>query len=171
MKKPIETEFQWIKPDGKPTQYFADLIRNIQNSTDLGTTTNDNAAEGRIGELLTASAGAVSLVTGTPKNITSRLLTPGDWNIFAPAQFEGNGATTVTEVLASISTVSATLQDAIVGQHAHFRVASTADLMFPAFLFMRVSIAVPTTYYVVAQAAFGVSTYSVSAGIFARRAR
>ncbi len=29
MKKPVETDFQWIKPDGKPTQYFADLMRNL----------------------------------------------------------------------------------------------------------------------------------------------
>ena len=29
MKKPVEPDFQWIKPDGKPTQYFADLIRSL----------------------------------------------------------------------------------------------------------------------------------------------
>ncbi len=29
MKKSVETDFQWIKPDGKPTQYFAELIQNL----------------------------------------------------------------------------------------------------------------------------------------------
>jgi len=29
MRKPVETDFQWIKPDGKPTQYFSELMQNI----------------------------------------------------------------------------------------------------------------------------------------------
>ena len=29
MRKPVEPDFQWIKPDGKPTQYFIELIRNM----------------------------------------------------------------------------------------------------------------------------------------------
>lgn len=32
MKKPVETDFQWIKPDGRPTQYFADLIKNLSDN-------------------------------------------------------------------------------------------------------------------------------------------
>lgn len=32
MKKVVETDFQWIKPDGKPTQYFADLIRSLSEN-------------------------------------------------------------------------------------------------------------------------------------------
>lgn len=32
MKKPVEPEFQWIKPDGRPTQYFLELVRNIQEN-------------------------------------------------------------------------------------------------------------------------------------------
>lgn len=33
MKKPVESDFQWIKPDGKPTQYFLELIQSLsQNS-------------------------------------------------------------------------------------------------------------------------------------------
>lgn len=32
MKKPVEPDFQWIKPDGKPTQYFLELIRNLSEN-------------------------------------------------------------------------------------------------------------------------------------------
>lgn len=32
MKKPVEPEFQWIKPDGKPTQYFLELVRNLSDN-------------------------------------------------------------------------------------------------------------------------------------------
>lgn len=29
MKKPVEPDFQWIRPDGKPTQYFLELIQDM----------------------------------------------------------------------------------------------------------------------------------------------
>jgi len=29
MRKPVEPDFQWIKPDGKPTQYFIELVRDM----------------------------------------------------------------------------------------------------------------------------------------------
>lgn len=32
MKKPVEPDFQWIKPDGKPTQYFLELIQNMSEN-------------------------------------------------------------------------------------------------------------------------------------------
>lgn len=32
MKKPVEPDFQWIKPDGKPTQYFLELIQNLSEN-------------------------------------------------------------------------------------------------------------------------------------------
>lgn len=31
MRKPVEGDFQWIKPDGKPTQYFLELIQELSN--------------------------------------------------------------------------------------------------------------------------------------------
>lgn len=32
MKKPVEPSFQWIKPDGTPTQYFVDLIQSLSRN-------------------------------------------------------------------------------------------------------------------------------------------
>lgn len=32
MKKPVEPSFQWMKPDGTPTQYFAELIQNFSKN-------------------------------------------------------------------------------------------------------------------------------------------
>lgn len=32
MKKPVLTDVVWIKPDGTPTQYFAELIQNISKN-------------------------------------------------------------------------------------------------------------------------------------------
>lgn len=32
MKKAVDSAFQWIKPDGTPTQYFAELIQNLSDN-------------------------------------------------------------------------------------------------------------------------------------------
>lgn len=32
MKKSVESDFQWIKPDGKPTQYFFELIKSLSDN-------------------------------------------------------------------------------------------------------------------------------------------
>lgn len=32
MKKPIDGSLQWMKPDGKPTQYFLELMQNLQKN-------------------------------------------------------------------------------------------------------------------------------------------
>jgi hypothetical protein len=86
-------------------------------------------------------------------------------------QFKGTGSTTVTEVIASISTTSATL-NTTVGRHWQWRGPSSTDLYFAVLVGpLRVSIAASTTYYLVAQAAFAVSTYKATGSLFARRAR
>jgi hypothetical protein len=32
MKKPVDSDQQWIRPDGKPTQYFLELVQNISKN-------------------------------------------------------------------------------------------------------------------------------------------
>lgn len=49
MKKSVESDFQWIKPDGKPTQYFYELIKNI---SDNGLTQKVSAIEPTNGQVL-----------------------------------------------------------------------------------------------------------------------
>lgn len=31
MRKPVDTGFKWMNPDGTPTQYFAELIQSISD--------------------------------------------------------------------------------------------------------------------------------------------
>lgn len=50
MKKSVEVDFQWIKPDGKPTQYFAELIQNL---SDNGLTMPVSKAAPANGDVLT----------------------------------------------------------------------------------------------------------------------
>lgn len=143
-----------------------------------GTTTNDSAGTGLVGEYVSAtvaSGSAVSLTTDTPANVTSISLTAGDWDVWVTGQFGGGGTTTVGYYATSISTTSATLSTAddrrtfsyggaatIFGGLA--RVTSNCGAT-------RVSISSTTTVYMVAQAGFGVSTMNAYGTIHARRVR
>lgn len=77
----------------------------------VGTTTNDNAATGNIGEIVNskvAVGSAVTFTTATAMNITSISLTAGDWLVSGNVNFSETTAT-VTSRTASIGTTSATL--------------------------------------------------------------
>lgn len=76
-----------------------------------GTNTNDSAAAGYKGEVISsniASASAVSLTTATTANVTSVSLTAGDWLVCGSTYFVTNAATVVSVVAAGISITSAT---------------------------------------------------------------
>lgn len=148
-------------------EYFQDTI---QSNRIRGTATSDSAAAGLLGELLSSGPTSQALTTATPANITSLLLTAGDWELSAPIQFNGAGGTTTTDLQASINTVSATL-DLTLGRSGHWR-GSTVDLYFPMVLGpLRVSLSTSTTYFLVAQAAFTGSTFGATGALHARRAR
>lgn len=76
-----------------------------------GTTTNDNAATGYIGEYLSStvlSGSAVSLSGGVAKDITTLALTGGDWDVWGTIALGGSmGASTFT--VGWISLTSATV--------------------------------------------------------------
>lgn len=79
----------------------------------IGTTTNNNAAAGSVGEyieqvILYASAAAITRNTVT--NCFSISLTAGDWDVFGNLLFATVG-TTANSLTASISTVSANVDD------------------------------------------------------------
>lgn len=66
-----------------------------------GTTTNDSANAGSVGEVLqsTVVAGsAVALTTATAANVTSLVLTAGDWEVYAACDHTWTGTTATIEV-------------------------------------------------------------------------
>lgn len=136
-----------------------------------GTTTNDNATSGNVGQLMSNSNSA-SLTTNTPANIAQVTLTAGDWDVAGAGSFSGAGATVTSDVRLSISATSATL-DTTIGQYFEFRnSAGITDFMFyPTVGPLRVSLSGSTTYYLVAQATFTTSTYGANGFIRARRVR
>ena len=74
-----------------------------------GTTTNDNAEAGRIGEYVSAtvaSGSAIVIPNNTASNVTSISLTAGDWDVCGNVGFTMSG--TCNNVQCYISTTSAT---------------------------------------------------------------
>lgn len=149
------------------------------NATDFisqflkGTTTNDNASAGEVGqeiESLVASGSAVSLTTATAANITSVSLTAGDWDVSGNVNFTET-TSTVTARSAGISTTSATVPTD--GSEAFCGVQSTVtsetnSITLP---IKRVSLSGTTTTYLVAKATFSAGTCAGFGAIVARRVR
>lgn len=143
----------------------------------LGTTTNDSASTGRVGEYLSstvASGSAISLTTDTSANVTSLSLTAGDWDVWGDIEFLSGASTTIPALTASLSTTSAT---------ADFTAGNFANLNYPAGTVLgvanstvkvgprRISIAATTTVYLVGRATFGTSTLTAWGILRARRVR
>src|SRR5690348_13475523 len=72
-----------------------------QSALLVGTATNDNAAAGQIGEVISSTvliADKVPLANGTPKTITSIILTPGDWDVWGNVAWVSDTTTTATSL-------------------------------------------------------------------------
>jgi hypothetical protein len=128
-------------------------------------------ALGNIGEYRSATvASGVSLTNVVAANIASISLPPGDWDVSGVIQFSPAASTVMTGQYSSISTVSATTAGlggttALVGNVP----AGSGSTQVPSPV-VRVSVLVTTTVYLVAVAAFSVSTLTAGGVIRARRA-
>lgn len=143
----------------------------------VGTTTNDNAAAGSVGEYISSTVAigsAVSLVNATSKTITSISLTAGDWDVHGNIGFIAAGGTTIGAIAAAISATDNTLPTAPNGGSYNTIVATLAagitTNVIPTGM-TRISLASTTTYYLVANSSFSVSTMTAFGFIGARRVR
>ena len=134
----------------------------------IGTTTNDNAAAGSVGEVISSSVVASPITSSTLTNVTSISLTAGDWNVYGNILFSPDAGTTTSISQASISSTSVTLDSAYqtIGGPAAAAVATAYPV--PS---QRISLSGTTTIYLVATITFAVSTMTATANIFARRER
>ena len=155
----------------------AALGANTDITSLAGTATNDNAAAGKIGEIISSAVvvgSAVSLSTATGANITSISLTAGDWDVRACAGFHGSGTTVFFSTRAGINTTTATLPLAsagglvVKGEAAGVVYSYDQVLGVPT---VRVSVGSTTTVYLVAYSDFTTSTMVAYGFIEARRAR
>lgn len=139
-----------------------------------GTTTNNNANAGSVGEFVSSSVAitTVSMSTTVPINITSISLTAGDWDVSGVVAFNPAGTTTIGALVAGINTTSGTLPAAASGALASLLATFTAGSQAQMHVNpCRMSLAGTTTVFLVAQANFGTSTMQAGGFIRARRVR
>lgn len=153
-----------------------------------GTATNDSAAAGKIGEVLTAnrlrSNLSSDLSNGNTANVLTAALslTAGDWDVTAFVGYNFSVAATVTRMIIGISQSSGTLppastiayndpssvESAIYWPTA---IASTTAEFQVAHPTIRVKLSATTPYYLVTNVSFSAGTIQCYGSIWARRAR
>jgi hypothetical protein len=143
----------------------------------VGVTSASNAAAGSIGEYISSQVlqgSATGITTGTPANVTSISLSPGDWDVWGSVGFVAAGSTTATQQIGWISTTSASLpaspNNGAMFSYLGTGAAAGGNGVFPIGR-IRLSLASTTTVYLGAQSSFSVSTMSVYGFIGARRVR
>lgn len=155
--------------------FFQDQSKAV-GSVKVGTTTNDNAAAGNIGEFVSATVSplaAVALFTGIAANVTTISLSAGDWDVSGVLAFLPTATTSYRSAGGGISLTSLALPDLSTGAGVQW--AGSAQIPVLPFGMtagpLRVSIAATTTVYLTAMAAFTVSTLRAYGSISARRMR
>jgi len=151
------------------------MLTNASQLVGTGTTTNDSAAAGYVGEYISStvtSISGVSLTTATFANITSISLTAGDWDVSGVVAVSNPGSTTFAYINYGVSTTSAA--NGSLGQVGSLTTPSTiaavVDFVTPVPV-TRLSLSLTTTVYLVTRASFAVSTASAYGVIRARRIR
>jgi len=143
----------------------------------LGTTTNDAAAAGYVGELLSSvvtSGSAVNVSTsGTSYDVTSKQLTAGDWIVWGEITMTTGAARTSASQRLWINTTSATAPGLGINDKLfYFALPAAAPCSLPIVGPFRVSLASATTYYLSMSGAYtGGSSTTAYGGLYALRVR
>jgi hypothetical protein len=140
----------------------------------VGTTTNDNAQAGSVGEYQessVASGAAVTLTTDVNANMTSMALTARDWDVGACITFQA-GATTVIQVTqVGVSSTSAALPSDGIGAQVLRQDTAAGNWLVVVTGSKRFALAATTSVYAVANCIFTISTCKVFGVLRARRMR
>lgn len=137
----------------------------------VGTTTNNNANAGSVGEFLTNSTTAVPLSNGSYTTIASVTLTAGDWDVSGNIRYIAAGTTTMTAAESSISSTT-NVRGTDDATNALYGIATGAGigLRIPAPV-TRFSVASSTIVYLTGVTNFNISTMTANGFIRARRIR
>ena len=176
-----ETPGTNTKPELDPTHWVGQGTSEV-----LGTTTNDNAAAGYIGEYIedvVLIGSPVGLTTATAINVASIVLTAGDWDVWGTICFDPASTAQMTAVSGAISQSSGTFPTAP-GEGAIFHLETTFAAgggggilagssgagFFPVGM-CRISLSGSATIYLVGESTFTVAGVGAYGMIAARRAR
>lgn len=151
--------------------------KTIDKPVIIGITDGSAAAAGNVGQLISstvASGSAIALTTGTQANITSISLTAGVWDIYGSISYNPAATTSITLLSGGINTTSAVLPSP---PNLSLNVRNTPAVVTGANAqtiplgVTRVNITSTTTYYLITQQLFTVSTLAGFGVIEARRVR
>ncbi len=139
----------------------------------IGTTTNNDAAAGSVGQFISSiitSGSPVSCANATTQNLTTISLTAGDWDVWGNINFACSGVT--TSLIGWLSSTSATFP----ASETVSQVASNTDLGSGlnwgfAVPQLRYSLNGTTTIYITSFTSFSTGAVTMSGGIYARRVR
>lgn len=157
---------------------FGSLILTNATGDQLGVTDGSDADSGHVGEYIIQSNLVVSarpLSSGVTSNVFSITndLPPGDWDVYGTVIFNPDTTTTTTEVIAALSSTSATLPT-LGADNNTTQLDTSIPAGKPTVLNVgpvRASSASFQTVFLVAQATFSVSTMTVYGCMTARRVR
>lgn len=153
---------------------FTKITFNPTTGGIVGTTTNDNASAGNVGEYVSSQilqANAIGISTNNATTVTSINLTAGDWDIWGIAGFVPGSGTSRTFIIGSISPTNNGLAgpDGVETRFTYTTASANVDLLHVPV--GRFSLAGSTTYYLIVYATFSVSTLAAFGTIAARRVR
>lgn len=143
-----------------------------------GTTTNNNASAGQIGEYVQANVlqgSAVTLTSGASTTIMSISLTAGDWDVTAICGYTGTGVTAINYLQSAINNVTNSLAGVTLGMNwtqsngnTNFYNQCDSYLIIPNY---RISLATTTTYYMISASNYTGGTTKAYGTLNARRVR
>ncbi len=140
-----------------------------------GTTTNDSASAGQVGEYKTtlqASTAAIAISNNAITNVATISLTAGDWDVSAICSFSANALTVFASPTATVTTTSASLPDD--GTQAYGAIFSGSATTFFSSVTIptqRFSLSATTTVYLVGKVGWAGTGCKVFGSLFARRVR
>lgn len=138
----------------------------------VGTTTNNNANAGSVGEYPNQNFTSVALSNNSIVNLTSVNLTAGDWDVQCFSQYLGSGSTTWTAAVTWISTTSAALPAVGLYNQATLTYSAISSPAFGQFApVQRELLASTTTVYCSSLVLFSAGTLTATGFIRARRVR
>lgn len=141
----------------------------------VGTTTNDNAAAGRVGEYIESVVSGVSAgASGAFFDVTSISLTAGDWDVFCMARADSNG--TWSEYIIGISTTSGNSSTGLVNGSNQLteewaNTATAVTVFSGTIASYRQSFSGTTTVYFKGRTSYSAGTPTFSGRLSARRIR
>jgi hypothetical protein len=136
----------------------------------VGVTNGSAATAGSVGEVQSGNSTGVSMTNNTAANCASKLLTAGEYLVWANLSFAPAATTTVSAIYAGTNTTSATLpaNSSLTALTATFATGAGQLIHTTPTV---VNVAAATTVYAVGMATFGASTMTCSGYINALRVR